>query len=231
VRWGAIDDVGFLARNQEVKEALQNRLGGDALNSEQGLQILQHMLLNSSQTLGVMELQWSALSRFLPSAAQNKFREIALLSSEVQSSDENRLDLTTLMAQLSEKEFKLTILEVLTNELSEILMLPVSKINPEKSIYDMGMDSLMGVELMSAVEARIGIRVPVMALTETPKLSQLVDKIISLMQKTDTEDDVDSLQAQARLVALQHGEAAAVTEAAQSIRTEKNGTVPAQVVK
>ena len=33
VRWGAIDDVGFLARNEKIKDALQSRMGGGALAS------------------------------------------------------------------------------------------------------------------------------------------------------------------------------------------------------
>ncbi|EPJ44469.1 MAG: hypothetical protein OFPII_34580 [Osedax symbiont Rs1] len=217
VRWGAIDDVGFLARNQNIKQALQNRLGGSALNSEHGLQIMEQMLLQDSPTLGVLELDWNALSRFLPSADQPKFRELALLAAESEKSEDSQLDLVKMMAEMSEKDLKLAILEVVTHELSDILMLPVSKIDPEKSIYDLGMDSLMGVELMAAVESRIGIRVPVMALTETPKLSQLTDKIISLIQTPEETTDTE-LEAQIEQVTAQHGATQAMQ---QSIKNER----------
>jgi phthiocerol/phenolphthiocerol synthesis type-I polyketide synthase C len=46
------------------------------------------------------------------------------------------------------------------------------KIDPKRSLYDMGLDSLMGVELMIALEARFGIRLPVMALSQSPTISQ-----------------------------------------------------------
>ncbi|MEM5537902.1 type I polyketide synthase [Neptuniibacter pectenicola] len=206
VRWGAIDDVGFLARNEEIKDALQNRLGGNALSSEAGLEILEQMILTGSPSLGVMELDWHSLSRFLPTAAHRKFREIALTAGEAENSDEDALDLKTMMQEMSESEFRDAILEILTQELSEILMIPASKISPEKSIYDMGMDSLMGVELMSALESRISIQVPVMALTETPKLSQLTDKIIALIK--DKENlQADATQAAIDKVVAQHGAA------------------------
>jgi phthiocerol/phenolphthiocerol synthesis type-I polyketide synthase C len=37
----------------------------------------------------------------------------------------------------------------------------------------MGLDSLMGVELVLALEARFGIRLPVMALSQSPTISKL----------------------------------------------------------
>lgn len=204
VRWGAIDDVGFLARNETVKDALQNRLGGNALNSDTGLAILEQIILTDAQSLGVMELDWHALSRFLPTAQQNKFRELALTASEAEQHDDDTLDLEAMMREMSETEFHAAVVEILVHELSEILMIPESKISPDKSIYDMGMDSLMGVELMSALESRIGIQVPVMALTETPKLSQLADKIIGLVKGKDSATE-NTAQAEVEKIAAQHG--------------------------
>lgn len=204
VRWGAIDDVGFLSRNLEIKDALQNRLGGNALNSDIALDILEQIILTNSQQLGVLELDWHALSRFLPTATHNKFRELVLTAREAEQNDEDTLDLEEMMQTMSESEFHSTIVDILIHELSEILMISTSKISPEKSIYDMGMDSLMGVELMSALESRIGIKVPVMALTETPKLSQLADKIIDLVKNNNAPADNES-QVLVEKIVSQHG--------------------------
>jgi len=75
--WGAIEDVGFLARNKEIKEALKSRMGGSALNSALALETLENLLNTNRSGIGVMELDWRALSRFLPSAKTPKFSEIA----------------------------------------------------------------------------------------------------------------------------------------------------------
>jgi len=69
---------------------------------------------------------------------------------------------------------------------------------------------------MSAVESRIGIRVPVMALTETPKLSQLTDKIISLINTPEDDSDLE-VQAQVDKVTAQHG----ATQAMQQIASKE----------
>ncbi|MGY0585780.1 MAG: SDR family NAD(P)-dependent oxidoreductase [Paraglaciecola chathamensis] len=206
VRWGAIDDVGFLSRNEETKQALQNRIGGNALRSDAALNMLEQMIIHDTSTLGIIELEWHTLSKFLPTSSQNKFREISLIAGDKEENEEDALSLTLMMQEMSASEFETAVLEILTNELSEILMTPANKIDPNKSIYDMGMDSLMGVELMTALESRMGIRIPVMALTDTPMLSQLANKIIELAKQdsetsSESSDDKQALQH----LAAQHG--------------------------
>lgn len=204
VRWGAIDDVGFLARNDAIKEALQNRIGGSALTSEAGLAVLEQMVIHNTDARGVMELDWGPLSRFLPTSGQNKFREIALANPDSEQSDEGRLDLDQMMAELSDKAFHAAIVDILRHELSEILMISESRIDAERSIYDMGLDSLMGVELMTAVENRLGVQVPVMALSETPTLNQLAERLIGEI-KGDSDEEVSETDAALARLSAQHG--------------------------
>ena len=101
VRWGAIEDVGFLARNTEMKEALQGRMGGSALKSAAAFEVLEAMLLEDRSDLGVLEFDWRVLSRFLPSAASPKFVELARTAGDAEAADEGSHDLKRLLAELS----------------------------------------------------------------------------------------------------------------------------------
>jgi phthiocerol/phenolphthiocerol synthesis type-I polyketide synthase C len=77
VGWGPIDDVGFLARNEKIKEALQSRMGGGAQLGT-ALDALEGMLLADRSGLAVLEFDWHALSRLLPSASSPKFQRTGL---------------------------------------------------------------------------------------------------------------------------------------------------------
>ncbi len=187
IRWGAIGDTGYLARNEKIKDALQSRMGGSMLSSDNALKIMEQMMLSNSPTLGVMEFDWHALGRFLPTAQADKFREIA---SQNQDSDQNidsAADIQRLLDELSNEELKVTFIDMLKQELAKILLLPVDKIDENQSVYDMGMDSLMGVELMVAIESRFGIQIPVMALSEASTLNKLVEKLIQQLRGGDSD--------------------------------------------
>ncbi|MDD5275380.1 MAG: SDR family NAD(P)-dependent oxidoreductase [Methylovulum sp.] len=204
VRWGAIDDVGFLARNVKIKDALQSRMGGAALSSARALAVLEDMLVANCPTLGVMEFDWRALGSFLPTARSPKFRELAMHSPNADGHDDNRADIKRLLDELSTEELKATFIDMLKDELSQILLINKDKIDPDQSMYDMGLDSLMGVELMIALETRFEVQVPVMALSESPTLSRLADRLITQLRGTQAPAETSDTVANINDLAKRH---------------------------
>jgi len=205
IRWGAIDDVGFLARNEVIKEALQGRMGGKALKSEVALDVLESMLQTNSSGPGVLDLDWRSLARFLPAARSAKYNEMAQNDTTVEKDE----DIQHLLATLSGAELQEVITSIIKHEVGEILRLAPEKIDDDRSIYDMGLDSLMGVELVIALESRLGIRMSVMAMSTTPTISKLAERIIIQFQGADKSevDDVDKahIEQVALQIATQHG--------------------------
>ena len=202
VRWGAIEDVGFLARNTRTRDALQERLGGSALRSDDALKVLEQMLLAPGPSLGVLELEWGALARFLPTAEAPRFNEIARASDDDGSLDADD-DISALLADLSPEELHSTVTDLLRAELASILLIDEEKLDIHRSVYDMGFDSLMGVELMTAIENRLGVQVSVMVLSEASTLDKLAGVLI---QKMHQHDDVeDAPQDAVASLAAQHG--------------------------
>lgn len=218
VRWGAIEDVGFLARNTRTRDALQERLGGSALRSDDALKVLEQMLLTPGPSLGVLELEWGALARFLPTSDTPRFDEIARASDDDGSLDHDD-DISALLADLSPEELHSTITELLRAELASILLIDEEKIDVNRSVYDMGFDSLMGVELMTAIENRLGVQVPVMVLSEASTLDKLAGVLIQKLQQHD-EDVEESPQDALASLAARHGADGITSEPASSPATE-----------
>jgi NADPH:quinone reductase-like Zn-dependent oxidoreductase/acyl carrier protein len=206
VRWGAIEDVGFLARNSQIRDALQGRMGGAALKSTAALDVLEVMLLADRSDLGVLELEWRALARFLPSAGSPKFSELARAAGGAETTDEGTLDLRRMLLELSEEALNSTVVEMLKVEIGEILRIAPLKIDATRSVHQMGLDSLMGVELVVAVENRFGTRLPMMALTESPTVAKLAVWIIEQLRgdQAATADQADATRANVERVASQH---------------------------
>ncbi|WP_245391875.1 type I polyketide synthase [Salinicola aestuarinus] len=199
VRWGAIEDVGFLARNAQTRDSLQERLGGQALTAADALDVLERMLVADVPSLGVLELDWRALAKFLPTASAPRYREIARTAPD-DGGDEGDDDLQRLLASLAPEALFDTLISVLRKELAKILLIDEEKIDIHKSVYDMGFDSLMGVELVTALESRLGIQVPVMVLSEAGTLAKLCDYLMLKLggdgEEHGEDDALENLAAQ-----------------------------------
>jgi len=209
VRWGAIDDAGFLARNVRIKEALLGRIGGSAITADVALESLEELLLADRSGLGVMDLDWKALTRFLPCADTPKFSELARSAEDVKAEEDGERDVRHLLATLSAPELLVAFGEMLKTDVAEILRASPDKIDEYRSIYDIGFDSLMGVELATAVEGRFGVRLPVMALSENPTIARLSARILALLTSVDEagEGFADaSIADQTRQLATQHAD-------------------------
>ncbi|WP_027967632.1 type I polyketide synthase [Halomonas halocynthiae] len=217
LRWGAIDDVGFLARNTRTRDALQERLGGSALHSDDALRVLEQLLIHyaghgstgsaragsSEPTLGVLELEWSALRRSLPNAEAPRFNEISRQADDEHHSHDDGGDISALLAGLSPKEQHSTLCELLRAELAAILLADEDRIDVNRSIYDMGFDSLMGVELMTAIESRLGVQVPVMVLSEASTINKLANVLLTRMDQA--KPDANNSDAELASLAARHG--------------------------
>jgi acyl transferase domain-containing protein/NADPH:quinone reductase-like Zn-dependent oxidoreductase/acyl carrier protein len=217
VRWGPIDDVGFLARNLKIKEALQSRMGGTALQSTAALDALEAMLVADRSDLGVLDLDWRALGRSLPSATAAKFIDLARGTGEEPGEDEGSMDVRRMLNELSEEQLRAAVIDLLKGEIGEILRLPADKIDAEQPLHQMGLDSLMGVELVVAVEGRFGVRLPVMALSESPTIAKLAGWIIKHLRgeeavNEEADPDEFKMRAQVEKLAGQHAAEIAADE-------------------
>ncbi|AIR89973.1 type I polyketide synthase [Pseudomonas cremoricolorata] len=188
VLWGAIDDVGFLARNSQIKDALQSRMGGAALRAEVALAQLEAMLLAGEDGHGVLELDFKALSRFLPTSSSPRFIELARAHSGDQDDDNDGEDIQRMLAELSDEELLERFAEMLKHEVCEILRLPAARLDTQRPLQELGLDSLMSVELVVALEERFGIRLPVMELSDSSSIDKLSVRLLELL-RGDASDE------------------------------------------
>jgi len=212
--WGAISDVGYLARNEETKEALQSRLGGEALSSDQALTMLGKLVLSDKVGAAVIDLDWGVIQRIMPAANSAKYEELKRL---VKSSDSDQHeDIQTLIANLSHAEVQELVVDLLLDEIEHILRLPREKLDIEQSVFDLGMDSLMGMELVLAIEERFAVKLPVMALTEGANIQRIAERITEQLagvnsSETDTSK-VDENKERISMAASRHGHTEQMTE-------------------
>ena len=92
-------------------------------------------------------------------------------------------------------------------------------------MYEMGLDSLMGVELVVALESRFGTRLSVMALSQSPTIDKLAELIFQQLKGSEAKDETpteNEILSQAKKLAAQHGAEISdetITKLAENLQT------------
>jgi acyl carrier protein len=110
-----------------------------------------------------------------------------------------------MLQQLSGEALHTAVIDLLKGELGEVLGLSPEKIDADRSLHDMGLDSLMGAELMIALGKRFGVNLPVMALSENPTLASLAQRVLELIERDEQAEHDEPAAAQIAQIAAQHG--------------------------
>ena len=74
--------------------------------------------------------------------------------------------------------------QVIRNEVARVLQKPASELDDDVGIFDLGMDSLMAVELSTALSRKTGHRLPATTVMDYPDIESvaryLIDKVFAL---------------------------------------------------
>ena len=208
VGFGPISDVGYLARNDKVREALVSRIGGRALTADGALAALGSLLGAHAPTVGVLELDWSVLGRFLPAARAPKFSELALQDERGSASPEQPQDVRRWLESLPRVELVPALTEVVRSEIAQILRTLPDRIDATVSLFEVGMDSLMAVELATSLEVRLGVQLSAMSLSDGPTIERIAARIARQVRPGEEAGELaapeGTLVEQVRFVAAQH---------------------------
>jgi len=182
----------------------------------------------TTTTTTVANFEWSALSRLLPSAQAPRFESLQKQAGPASDASTDGQDIHTLIAGKAAAEVRAIIQALVTSELAQVLCVGADRIDPTRSLHDLGMDSLMGVELALGLEKRFGIQLPAMMLSEGPSVervaSRIVDRVMGGADAAEPAAD-DGMTALVAQLAAQHGEDISDLDMAQmAADTRENAT-------
>ncbi|MEO1104947.1 MAG: beta-ketoacyl reductase, partial [Pseudomonadota bacterium] len=192
VAWGAIADVGVLARDMATSELLQRKLGRHAITAGEALAGLKALIAEGAMTEGpavrlIGKIDWAAAKKDLVLAQSPAFEDLAEDVGDT-GDEAGAINLAERLAGLTDQEALAEVSKLLAGEISRILKMPASEVDTHKPLTELGMDSLMGVELRMSAEQRLGIDIPLMSLAAGATLTDLAKKVVQ-RGRGDGEDE------------------------------------------
>lgn len=201
LQFGPIADAGYLTRHRETQELLQRRLGGRAISASQALDAMEWAIAENLPELAVADLHWQVLRTSLPWVQGCPYEELDQepAGSKVATGQHDwRIELVA----LSREEALEHLQGWISAEVAQILRLPAEQIDPRKKLTDLGFDSLMGMELVMALEERTGLKIPTFILSEQPTVFALSQR---LLMEWREEQSAPSGEEQVLDMARRHG--------------------------
>jgi acyl carrier protein len=196
INWGAWADVGAAAdRDLSV---WMTRHGMDAIAPNDGLDALGHLMGRTVAQAGVLNVNWTVLSGYL-SASSRFYSEVSSRAtdgirteapSEIPSVPANLL---TRLEQARPGKRRAILHERIRGEAMKVLGLgPSRNLEADRPLQELGLDSLMAVELRNAVGSAVGRSLSATLLFDYPTLDRLVGYLsteVLALERSTTEAD------------------------------------------
>ncbi|MEM7308295.1 MAG: type I polyketide synthase [Planctomycetota bacterium] len=175
VRFGFWEESGMAARMLRENRGAQQPHGMLGFSDRQGFELLEHVLAHDLDGVAPVHYDWREWAAHHPRAAAGPFlREIFAAPAEGTERDDpavRSLSRAELLA-LPAKERG----GALEAHLSHLVARTVGtdgRIHPDQPLTDLGIDSLMALELRNRVEVELEVAVPMVSFLERPSLRQL----------------------------------------------------------
>lgn len=192
VNWGAWSGLGFAETPGGKRLATRLALLGiKSIAPEQALQVLERLLRQRSTQVAAVPVDWRTYRQFYPAGTESPLlaelaREEANNAPQASQAGEKRS--TLLAAQPAERGNLLQ--SYLTELVARVLGLSASKLDLQQPLSNLGLDSLMAVELKNRIAVDLDVNVPMVTFLSGPSVEQAAAQLLQLLTSDTSTSSV-----------------------------------------
>jgi NADPH:quinone reductase-like Zn-dependent oxidoreductase/acyl carrier protein len=195
INWGSFADAGFVSRNPATARHLE-RTGMFGMTAAQALDVMGALFGDERASIGVAQLDWSAWERAVPAlAARPRFAEVRAPRYSSDGQVESGSPLAVLAALRNEAiEDRIRMASAIIREIvAKVLRLPASKLDNEQNINQLGIDSLMAVELQTLIAEKTGAHFSPMDFMASLSITALASRLLEKLLPAEAADSTVGL--------------------------------------
>jgi NAD(P)-dependent dehydrogenase (short-subunit alcohol dehydrogenase family)/acyl carrier protein len=180
VNWGAWAELGFADTAGGKRLAARLALVGiRSMAPRQALEVLERMLRQDAAQVAAVPVDWRQYHQFYSAGSES------LLLSQVANEETEIQPRVVLPGEKREALFAAEPAErpqllrsYLSEQVSRVLGLSASRLDVEQPLSNLGLDSLMAVELKNRIAVDLGVNVPMVKFLQGPSVAQAATQIL-----------------------------------------------------
>jgi acyl transferase domain-containing protein/aryl carrier-like protein len=190
--WGLWSEVG-MASLPVITKRLTSQ-GIIPFTPNQGLQLMERSMKENWVQVMLIAIDWSKVLSLFPTVSPflSRFaKETNVAGKQPPTDEKDRKIRESLVSAEAEKRREL--LEAyLQEQIAKVLRIPATRVDLHKSLMNMGLDSLMALELKNRVELSLAIDLPVTNLIKGPTIAELATELLGqLTIKSESPESSD----------------------------------------
>ncbi|MGO9463278.1 MAG: SDR family NAD(P)-dependent oxidoreductase [Isosphaeraceae bacterium] len=186
INWGYLGEVGYVARNEKLGERFEGQ-GLGSFSPREATAVLGRLLRQEAVQVGVVRMDWNRWQG-LGAGHVLSPRFVNLCKEGEKGSDGSSGDgmaiRKTLLGAPAERR-KEILLNFLKDKVARVLGSSPDKVDLSKPLTEIGLDSLMAVELRNWVEGELRVSLPIAELLQGPSVDRLADLLLEQLLKAD----------------------------------------------
>ena len=173
IAWGPIAEAGVVARSARLQSYFE-RAGFTALDRDTIESTLQRVLNSDEITLGVSKIDWARLERSMAGLRSDSRYSHILESLGEGSRDE---DFIAVLRAAEPSHRHQLLVKMVAAAAATVLGIPLAEVPHDRPLGDIGLDSLMALELSVVLESKLKKRLPIASLQGNRSITELAEKL------------------------------------------------------
>jgi 1-acyl-sn-glycerol-3-phosphate acyltransferase len=182
VNWGALSGVGYLSRQEAVGEQL-TRQGFAGFSPAEAVKVLGELIDTDRPQVMAARVAWDRLAAMSSAdAASPRLRHLVPAGDGSASADVGGAPELAGLLTASPADAARLAQEYLQNRIGLVLGSGSATIDPDRPLTDLGLDSLMAVELLATLKSELGVEVAVVQLLQGVTLADLAGLVLAELE-------------------------------------------------
>ncbi|MFO0939500.1 MAG: SDR family NAD(P)-dependent oxidoreductase [Pirellulales bacterium] len=176
VNWGHVGEVGYLAEREQLGERLE-RQGVLSFSIKQATSCLEYAIQTQAVQISVLRMDWSIWRGLgITNRVSPKFAHLLRNNDSAQTGGGEVASLEGLRSASGTQRSRM-VSTLLRNKIGSLLGMPAEQVREERALLEMGLDSLMAVELRNWIEGHMQVNLPISTLMKSQSLGGLIAQI------------------------------------------------------